>query len=206
MRAFRVRLGQSYRVNRILDRLHRWGYRLGLHPFERGQARVVTRVLERVLARFPEPTAVETGCIRDAREGTAGTLTIARILGGRGRFFTFELEAAHIRVARDVCAGFADAISFVEGDSVEELAKLIHGGTVKVVHFAFLDSADDGEHIFREFRLIEPLVPPGGIVVIDDAMFGTKGTVARPYLERHPDWNVRLCNIENGLLIAERFR
>jgi hypothetical protein len=48
-----------------------------------------------VLDIFPEPTCIETGCIRNRDEGTDSTLIIASALRGRGRFFTFEIEPSH---------------------------------------------------------------------------------------------------------------
>lgn len=171
----------------------------------RPHGKLLSAAVEQVRRAFPEPVCIETGCIRDADEGSDSTLAIATALGGRGRFYTFELDPAHIAVCRSVCRELNDRISYVEGDSKVNLRRLREDGTLDVVHLAFFDSADDPDLILAEFRAVEDLFVPGSIAVVDDvALPGVKGKRLKPYLRRHPLWDARTVYAGRGMLVALR--
>jgi hypothetical protein len=57
------------------------------------------------------PTVIETGCIRDADEGTESTLTIASTLNSRGMFYKFEICKEHIRICQSLCRDYNEYIN-----------------------------------------------------------------------------------------------
>ena len=175
-----------------------------LFGLRRGQYAVLRRELQSLLETVRQPVVVETGCIRDRYEGSDSTLLIASMIRDRGRFYTFELRPRHIEECRIVCGEFNAYIEYVQGDSVSNLAKLVGEGILDRVDFAFLDSANDADHIFSEFRAIENRFPPGAVLMVDDVLWAEKGKRILPYLEASDDWDVRVKNVENGILIARR--
>ncbi|HUU03034.1 MAG TPA: hypothetical protein VM425_16495 [Myxococcota bacterium] len=174
-----------------------------------GQARVrphreiLSAAIAEVLRLFAEPVCIETGCIRRAGEGTDSSLAIARALAGRGRFFTFELQPAHIEVCKSVCAEHLDQIEFIEGDAAANLAEYKRAGNFDKLHFAFFDSADDPAITMAEFEAVEDLFVPGSFVIVDDAVRGVKGRLIKPYLRANPSWRTRLVFAGNGMLLAQ---
>jgi hypothetical protein len=153
---------------------------------------------------FDDPVCIETGCIRDEREGSDSTLSIASALD-RGRLYTFELEPEHIEVCRAVCEGYNERIEYVPGDSKTNLRRLRDEGTFRVVHLGFFDSGDEPDLTFEEFRTIEDLFVPGSLAIVDDVIYpGVKGRRIRPYLAEHPDWDMYMLFTWHGMLVAGR--
>jgi len=180
--------------------------RLGLKRYARGHAPIIINYLSEVLKQFPAPVVFETGCIRDLNEGTESTLTIASVLQGRGSFYSFEYEPEHIRICRELCKDYNDAIHYVEGDSVTRLKEMVGSGTLTTIHFAFFDSVNDPEHVFNEFKIVEALFPTGAVLMVDDVLWERKGEKIRPYLEQSEQWEVRIHNVENGILAARKIK
>jgi hypothetical protein len=173
-------------------------------PRVRPHRALLSAAVSEVLRVFPDPVCLETGCVRSETEGTDSTLAIATALGGRGRFFTFELAPRAIETCRVVCRAVLDRIRIVEGDAKVNLARLRGEGALKVVHLAFLDSADDPGQIWAEFQAIEPLFVPGSLLIVDDAIRGVKARRVAPYLRASATWETRLVYAGNGLLLAVR--
>lgn len=86
--------------------------------------------VDTVLDIFPEPTCIETGCIRNRDEGTDSTLIIASALHGRGRFFTFEIEPSHIEICPSVCQEYDADIQYIQDDSCVNLQRLAHDAEI----------------------------------------------------------------------------
>jgi hypothetical protein len=174
-------------------------------PKVRPHPRLLRTAVEETVGAFPDPACIETGSLRDPNEGTDSTRVIAATLGERGRLYTFELDPKHLAVCREVCREFADRIEYVEGDAKVNLRQWRERGTLRQVHFAFLDSADDPEQIWEEFRAIEDLFVPGSVLVVDDVVPpAVKGRRIKPYLHRDPAWETRLVYAGKGLLVAVR--
>ena len=171
---------------------------------KRGHHLVLGKALAQVLGSFDKPLLLETGCIRNVNEGTDSTLIIASTVRDRGTFYSFELRPEHIEQCRQACAGYNQYINYVEGDSIAKLEQYVAEGKLPEVHFAFLDSRNDSEHIWREFRAIESRFVPGSVLVVDDVLWADKGRRLRPYLEASPQWTTRIFNVENGILTATR--
>ena len=180
---------------------------LHYHPGGMARVQVLRKYLNMVLSEFPEPTLIETGCIRTPNNKAGSTLTISKLLSqfdpkGCGRFYTFDINPEHIAICKDVCRDYNDYITYVEGDSVENLRMLVGDKTTDVIHFAFLDSANEGDQIWREFRTIEALFPKKSIVIVDDVLRGAKGEIIKPYLENSAEWQTIIFNVDNGMLVA----
>lgn len=171
---------------------------------ERAHKRILAEQTAAVLDRVDVPVIVETGCIRKLDEGTESTLTIASLVRDRGRFFSFELRPEHVAISRQCCGDVDRFVTYVEGDSVANLERLVADGTLARVDLAFLDSANDGEHIFREFKAIEDRLPPGAILVVDDVLWADKGKRLVPCIEASAEWDARVFNVENGMMVATR--
>jgi predicted O-methyltransferase YrrM len=171
--------------------------------FERAHRSVLRDAVNEILERVDRPLLVETGCIRTLFEGTESTLTIARLVRDRGRFYSFELRPEHIETSRQVCGEFDRFVTYVEGDSVANLERLVSDELCRI-DFAFLDSANDGDHIWREFQVIESCFTPGSILICDDVLWADKGRVLVPYIKNSAQWGSEIRNVENGMLIAHR--
>jgi predicted O-methyltransferase YrrM len=156
------------------------------------------------MTNFDQPVLLETGCIRNVNEGTDSTLIIASTVQERGTFFTFELRPEHIEQCKHACGEYNRYINYVEGDSVANLRKYVAEGRLDTVHFAFLDSRNDGEHIWQEYQAIESRFVIGSVLVVDDVLWADKGKILRPHLEASNQWATKVFNVENGMLVATR--
>lgn len=189
----------AFHAHKLLDRLvHRvrGRRRRPPHPV------LLRAAVAEVLRAFPEPVCVETGCIRSAAEETRSTLAIASALA-RGRLYTFELEPRHIALCREICRDVDDRITYVQGDAKVELRRWAERWPA--VHLAFLDSLNDADQIWEEFRALEDRFVPGSLLIVDDAVPPSrKGLRVKPYLHAHPGWETRLVYAGRGLLVAQR--
>lgn len=189
----------AFRRSKLGQRLRRWAT---LQRRRRPHPVLLEDAVREVLRHVPEPTCIETGCLRDIGEGTDSTLVIARTLAGRGRFFTFELEAEHLRVCREALGEHGADVRFVEGDSAANLRRLREAGELPRIDFAFLDSGDDPDLIAAELDAIADALPPGALVIVDDVVRGVKGRRVKPRLHEDPRWETHVVHGANGLLVA----
>jgi predicted O-methyltransferase YrrM len=171
---------------------------------ERAHRRILHEAVSTVLERVQRPVLLETGSVRNLEEGTESTLTISRLVQDRGRFYSFELRPEHIAISRQLCGEYDRYVRYVVGDSVVNLQRLVASGALARVDFAFLDSANDGDHTWREFRAIEHCFVPRSVLICDDVLWADKGRVLVPYIRNSDDWDCQVLNVENGMLIAHR--
>ena len=150
------------------------------------------------------PTVIETGCIRDANEGTESTLTIASALNSRGMFYKFEICKENIRIYQSLCRDYNEYINYVEGDAIDNLRKMVDADVLDTIHLALFDSVNDGDHIWKEFKTCEQVFRANSIVIIDDVLWGDKGRIIKPYLESSPEWDTKIYNVEYGILVAQK--
>jgi len=190
----------AFQAGKTGQRVRRW---MG-QPRSRPHGRVLGNAVSCILELFDEPTCIETGCIRKAEEGTASTLAIAEALGGRGRFYTFELSQQHMETCQEVCKGWEDQINYIQGDAKQNLRRLRGTGVLAEIHLAFFDSADDPAQTLAEFEAVEALFVPGSLVIVDDAVRGVKGRLIKPLLHASPLWSTRVVHAGNGMLLATR--
>ena len=195
---------ESRFVNRIWKAQHLVLYKLGLRSYARLHKPIIKKYLSAVLKTTPYPIVIETGCIRDANEGTESTLTIASTLMERGTFYTFEISKEHITTCQELCQGYNQYINYIEGDSVENLTRMVAESAFDTVHFALFDSVNDGAHIWREFKAVENLFRKHATIIVDDVLWGDKGRLIKPYLASSPEWQTKVYNVEYGMLVAKR--
>lgn len=195
---------ESRLANRTWKALHLILHKLGLRQHMRAHRSILERYLLEVLDSTPHPVIIETGCIRDANEGTESTLAIASVLMGRGDFYTFEISSEHIAVCQELCVDYNQHINYVEGDSVENLTEMVEAHAFEAIHFALFDSVNDGNHIWKEFKAVENLFGEHAIIIVDDVLWGDKGRLLKPYLEASSDWKTKVYNVEYGILAAKK--
>lgn len=180
--------------------------------FNEGEKFRSTRALLRFYANktfheFPNPNIIETGCIRDPKENTNSTLILSSVFKNKGNFWSIDINPKHIEMCKKACGGYNKYIKYMQGDSLNILKKLIYSGALDVVHLAYFDSLNDDEHIFREFKIVEGCLIKGSIVIVDDIMNGgKKGDKLRPYLEASNEWEIRLFEVRNGILVARKIQ
>ena len=123
---------------------------------------------------------------------------------GRGTFYTFEISKENIMICKELCKDYDQHINYVEGDSVQNLKRMVEENVLDRVHFAFFDSVNDAAHIWGEFKAVESLFKRNSIVIVDDALWGKKGELIKPHLEGSAEWKTKLYNVENGILVAKK--
>lgn len=144
--------------------------------------------LDELKNKFGTINCLETGTIRNTaneyREGDGwSTWHIAKwIKHNGGNFMSIDLYTGVAdRFLRQ--KGLQDYVKLVQKDSLQAIAAV----TVPL-HFVLLDSANDADLILDEFRLVEPKVVKGGIVVIDDVIMDdihvVKGHKVVPYARK----------------------
>ena len=189
----------SIKESRLIDKIwkaqHLVLYKLGLRDYQRAHKPIIKKYLLEVLKTTPDPIVVETGCIRDADEGTESTLTIASTLNRRGKFYTFEISKEHISVCQSLCRDYNQYINYVEGDSIGSLTRMASTNALDAVHLALFDSVNDGDHIWKEFKTCEKAFRTNSIVIIDDVLWGDKGRVIKPYLEASSEWETKIVTV-----------
>ena len=136
---------------------------------------------------------------------------LASALPADGEVVTIEKFDHFAEIARKNFAanGFADRITLMLGDAHEVIPTLPRD---KLFDFAFIDG--NKERYADYFRMLEPLVRPGGVVVVDDAVFhgdainttphGDKGKGVREMLDlaaELKDWRRILLPVSNGMLL-----
>ncbi len=126
----------------------------------------VTGAINEIKDTFPNQqiNAIETGTIRSFYEKHFSTFYIADTLSSKDNLISVDISTDSIRISKQICHNFTN-IKYVKSDSIEYLKKL---KDVKF-HFVFLDSVNDKEFIFEEFKLIIPMMVEGSILMVDDA-------------------------------------
>lgn len=157
--------------------------------------------------------AVEVGALG----GYSGTW-LARGLDPSGRLITIEAEAHHADVAEAAfrTAGIADRVEVRRGRALDVLPGLARELGPESVDVAFVD-AEKVEYP-DYFRLLEPLIAPGGLFLADN-VYGTggywidepasnPGIAAIDEMNRmvagHPGFDAVAVPIRTGLLIARK--
>lgn len=112
-------------------------------------------------------------------------------------FYSCDINLNKMNDLKEKLGEKSSNVCFVHGNSLESIPSILKNHTC--VHFVFLDSAPSAMHTFQEFKIIEPYLVPGSIVIIDNAAFPNnknlltpcrKGKVLVPYLLASPYWKV----------------
>ena len=165
---------------------------------------VLKSVLDEQKKKYPFLFCVETGCIRSLKDADGHSTKVFGELLKDGILHSFELNRDHIEIAKQVCNEYLDHIIFHQGDSRELLLKVLEEVNPRQVHVAYLDSANDADLIFEEFKVIEPYLKSGSALVVDDITCPSckKGKKILPYLRSKEEWEVELFDVANGMLVC----
>lgn len=167
--------------------------------------RLLSAAAQEVLRSYRNPICLETGCIHSPSDETESTSCLASVLRGQATFFVLEEEEKHIEGCRRICGNLNQWISYVQGEAASSIRRLREEGKLEAVHLAFLDSVDDPEVIWAEFRALEELVVEGGLVIVEDCVRPAgRGARVKKYLSEGAGWDVKLVHTWNGLLVAQR--
>jgi caffeoyl-CoA O-methyltransferase len=95
-------------------------------------------------------------------------MTMAAALPADGRLVTIEKfdEFADIAACNFHDNGFGGKVELLRGDAFEIVPRLPVGSRFDI---AFIDG--NKERYADYFHLVEPLVPPGGLILVDDSLF-----------------------------------
>lgn len=164
--------------------------------------------LLKILASMTEgKLALELGTLA----GYSG-IWITRGLATDGRLVTVEHNPRHADFARDEfeAAGVGDRVEIVVGAALDVLPGLAESLGPASVDFAFID-ARKSEYV-DYFRLIKPLVKPGGLLVADNVYGTGEGWIDEGHgtdefnrlIANDPQFEAVATPMREGVLIARR--
>ena len=113
--------------------------------------------------QFKFLNCLETGTIRSYKEKHESTRHISQIVKENGKLKSIDIELESIKISKDICKN-VNNVEWILSDSIEYLKN-----DTDTYQFVFLDSVNDSDHIFEEFKLICKRVSPNGIIMVDDA-------------------------------------
>ena len=123
----------------------------------------VKQELSELVGEFDFLNCLETGTIRTYTEKHESTRHISEVIGSKGKLKSIDIEKKSIDISKDICNN-AENVQWILSDSIEYLKN-----DEEKYHFVLLDSVNDPEHIFEEFKHIVKRLHVGGIVMIDDS-------------------------------------
>lgn len=172
----------------------------------------VGRLLQILTAMTPANLALEVGTL-----GGYSGIWIGRGLRPGGRLITIEIDHGHAEFARRQfeTAGLSGVVEVREGAALDVLPALATELPAGSVDLVFLD-ADKREYT-DYFRLVRPLVAPGGLLVADN-VYGAGGAwiddTDHPYMRgadafnrtvaADPEFEAVAVPLRAGVLIARR--
>jgi predicted O-methyltransferase YrrM len=120
-------------------------------------------VVKSLFDKFDYLNGLETGTIRSYDEKHESTRHISEVLQSNGRLKSIDNNENSIKISQDICNN-AENVEWILSDSIEYLSK-----DEDKYHFVFLDSVNDRDHIFEEFKLVFDRVHDGGVIIVDDS-------------------------------------
>lgn len=122
--------------------------------------------------RFTERIkCIETGTIRSYSEHHGSTLVISKALGDKGSLISVDYKPKSMVISKDICKNVTN-VQWVLSDSITYLKQ-----NQEKFHLAFLDSQNNPDFIFEEFKLVLPKMIAGGIIIVDDAGVDVDGKI-----------------------------
>jgi predicted O-methyltransferase YrrM len=112
---------------------------------------------------FTYLNCVETGTIRSYKEKHESTRHISEIIKENGKLKSIDCNPESIKISKDICKN-ANNVEWILKDSIEYLKN-----DKDTYQFVLLDSVNDKDHIFEEFKLIIKRISTNGILMVDDA-------------------------------------
>lgn len=167
----------------------------------------VGRLLKILAAMTSGKLAIELGTLAGY-----SAIWIARGLAEDGRLLTVEHEDAHADFAQAEFeeAGLADKIEIVRGEALDVLPRIASEVGEASVDFVFID-ARKSEYV-DYFRLLKPLIKPGGMLVADNVYATGAGWIDEGHgtdefnrlIAADPDFDAVATPMREGILIARR--
>ena len=118
--------------------------------------------------------ALETGTIRSYNERHESTRWLGELIKN-GKVISIDHNPRSIAIAKDICKHLNN-ITWIEGESLDVLKKQ----EKETFNFILLDSVNDKEYIFEEFKLALGLIKLGGIIMVDDFGVGREHKIPDP--------------------------
>lgn len=154
------------------------------------RANLIVAHLNRLKQTYENLVVVETGTIRNVNpeyivgDGHSTHLIAQWIKDNGGNFFSIDLDISvadkylkDLRLRKWVQLQPYESITFLNILKKQNLK----------IHLAYLDSGNDATLILNEFKVVENMILPGGVVIIDDCKPGDKsllkGNEVIPYAQ-----------------------
>lgn len=167
----------------------------------------VGRLLKILAAMTEGKLAIELGTLAGY-----SAIWIARGLVDDGRLITIEQEERHADFAQAEFegAGVADKVEVVRGEALDMLPRIAEEVGDESVDFVFID-ARKSEYV-DYFRLLKPLMRPGGLLVADNVYATGAGWIDEGHgtdefnrlVAADPDFDAVATPMREGVLIARR--
>ncbi|HEX6299472.1 MAG TPA: O-methyltransferase [Acidimicrobiia bacterium] len=167
----------------------------------------VGRLLKILVSMTEGRLAIELGTLAGY-----SAIWIARGLAPDGRLITVEYDDDHADFAQSEleAAGMADKVEIVRGAALEVLPPIADEVGEQSVDFAFVD-ATKSEYV-EYYRLLKPLVKPGGLLVADNVYGSGSGWIDEGFgtdefnrlVAADPDFDAVATPMREGVLIARR--
>lgn len=128
-------------------------------------ARNLGRLYTALVARRRPRAIVEFG----TAFGVSGMYWLAGLeLAGAGHLYTFEPNAIWADIAQENLRSVSERFTLTRGIFEEKAAEVLAPGSVDI---AFVDAIHTSEFVFAQYRVLGPLMAPGGLVFFDDIRF-----------------------------------
>lgn len=167
----------------------------------------VGRLLKILVSMTEGKLALELGTLAGY-----SAIWIARGLAPDGRLITIEYNEAHADFAQAEfeTAGVTDRVEIVRGAALDVLPDLADRLGPASVDFAFVDAVK--REYVDYFRLIKPLMKPGGLIVADNVYGTGAGWIDEGHgtddfnrlIAADPDFDAVATPMREGVLIARR--
>jgi hypothetical protein len=144
-----------------------------------------------LLSQMPNHEIVETGCTRFKDDWGAGNSTyiFGKFVVKEGGFLTtIDISQENIEACKEVTKEFAPYIGYINMDSHIALRSLVL--PIDLLYLDSLDAPETGDateaqkHNLQEFKIAEPMLHEGSIILIDDNDMenGGKSKLTKEYL------------------------
>lgn len=167
----------------------------------------VGRLLKILVSMTEGKLAIELGTLAGY-----SAIWIARGLAPDGRLITVEYHDHHADFAQSEleAAGVADKVEIVRGAALEVVPQLADEVGEQSVDFVFVD-ATKSEYV-EYYRLLKPVVKPGGLLVADNVYGSGSGWIDEGFgtdefnrlVAADPDFDAVATPMREGVLIARR--
>ena len=134
---------------------------------------IIAECIKRIDSKFIN--ALETGTIRSYKEKDKSTKWLGESIKN-GKIISIDINPKSIEISKNIFKNLKNIV-WIQGDSLDVLKKQQEN------HFDFilLDSVNNKDHIFEEFKLALKLIKINGIIMIDDFGINLNGSRGDKY-------------------------